>query len=266
MMTRVTALILAVASIAFTSCKKDKNKPDPVEQTKKLSRIEENGQTTATFTYNTDGTLKTLLMDYSPFGTTTFEFTYNGQKKISEVISSEGIRNKYIYEGGNLTWIENYEGADKVGENNFQYENGKVKSNTYLTAYPDGNGNVIYRPTFRTVYHYYANGTVQKISTYVKGTGGANAELVLDYEYVYQQYDSKKNPLAVISDFSQSMMYQPVSINNPLIEKMYNPNGGVDETTENTYTYDAAGYPVTLLAKVTPAGGTATTRTVKFFY
>jgi hypothetical protein len=262
MMTRAAALLLAVASITFTSCKKDKGNSNPVEQTRKLSRIEENGQTTATFTYNTDATLKTLLIDFGPFGSTAFEFTYNAQKKISQVVSSEGFTSKYSYEGGNLVWIENYEDGEKIGENDFQYENGKVKSNTVLTPYPDGNGNVVYKPTFRTIYTYYASGNVQKISTYVLG---ANNQLELDHEYVYQQYDGKKNPLAVMSDFSQAFMYQPISINNPLIEKWYNATGGVDETTENEYTYDAAGYPVTIKSTTT-TGGTPTVRTTKLYY
>jgi YD repeat-containing protein len=263
MMTRVAAIMLAVASIAFTSCKKDKggpNNPDPVGQTKKLSRIEENGQLTASFTYNADGTLKTL---YADFGTsTTFEFTYDAQKRISQVTSTDGGLYKYIYENGLLTHVENLIGTEKIAENVIQYENGKIKSNTLFAAEPDGNGNVTYIPTFKTVYVYHGNGAVQKVSTYVMG---ANGQLELDHDYVYDQYDSKKNPLAVMGDFSQAFLYQPISANNPLTEKWVNADGSIDETTVNEYTYDNAGYPVTVKSTTT-SNGTPTVRTSKLFY
>jgi antitoxin component YwqK of YwqJK toxin-antitoxin module len=259
------SLVLAIASIAFTSCKKDKSGPDnPPVQTKKLTRVEENGQTTATIEYNTDGTVKKFFTDFGIFGAVTFTFTYNAQKKVSEITSSEGFRSVFRYENGKLAWAENYEDGEKVGENNFQYENGRVKSNMYLTAYPQGGGHVIYRPTFQAVYNYNANGTLQKISNFVKADAGD--QLVLDNEYVYQQYDTKKNPLTVISEFSQIMMYLPVSENNPLIEKFYNANGSVEETTENVYTYDAAGYPLTLKSTATTPGQTPSVRNVKFIY
>lgn len=258
------SLILAVASIAFVSCKKDKGSgstPPPV--TKKIARVEENGQTTASFQYNTDGTLKTVVMDLGLFGATTFNISYNAQKKISEVVTSEGDKTKFIYESGNLQWTENFEENEKISENHFTYQNGRMTSNTLFTGFPDGNGNVTYRPTFRTAYLYSANGALQKVSTF---TLDDNDVLVLEYEYVYQQYDNKTNPVAAINEFSQVMMYQPIPANNPLVEKMLAPNGTVSETTENAYTYDAAGYPTTLTATVTAPGQTPTVRTVKFFY
>lgn len=258
------SFILAVASIAFVSCKKDKGSgPNPAPVTKKLSRIEENGQTTATFQYNTDGALKTIMMDLGLFGATTFNISYNAQKKISEVLTSDGDKTSFIYEAGNLKMTENFEEGDKISENHFTYENGKMKSNTVFTGSPEGNGTIIYRPTFRTVYHYNANGTVQKVSTYQLDD---NDQLALEYEYVYQQYDNKTNPLTIIAEFSQVMMYQPMSVNNPVVEKLLAPNGTVSETTENAYTYDAAGYPSTLTSTVTAPGQTPTVRTVKFFY
>lgn len=263
MMTRITVLMLAVASIAFTSCKKDKGNPtdpDPVGQTKKLSRIEENGQLTASFTYNADGTLKTL---YTVFGSAvTFEFNYDAQKKVSQVTSTEGGLYKYIYENGLLARVDNLIDTQKIAENVFQYENGKVKSNTLYTINTDENGFVTKIATFKTVYFYNGGGSVQKVSTYVLSGAG---QLELDHDYVYDQYDSKKNPLAVMGDFSQAVLYQPVSANNPLTEKWVNANGSIDETTVNEYTYNADGYPATVKSTTT-TNGTPTVRTSKLFY
>lgn len=259
------SLVLAIASIAFTSCKKDKSGPsNPPEQIKKLTRVEENGQTTATIEYNTDGTVKKFFTDFGILGATTFTLTYNAQKKVSEITSGDGFKSVLRYENGNLVWAENYEDGEKVGENSFQYENGRIKSNMYLTAFPQGGGHVIYRPTFQAVYTYNANGSLQKVSNYVKAAAGDL--LVLENEYAFQQYDTKKNPLTVVSEFSQIMLYMPVPANNPLIEKVYNANGAVEETTANVYTYDASGYPLTLKSTVTAPGQTPTVRNVKFIY
>lgn len=257
-------LILAVASIAVAGCKKDKGpQTQPVEQTKKISRVEENGQTTATFQYNTDGSVKTITMDIGILDPVTFTFSYNAQKKVDEINTGGGDKVKFIYQGGILVWAENYEAGQKVSENNFTYENGKMKSNTLLTGFPQGGGTIIYRPTYRAVYHYAANGNVQKVSTYVLDD---NDQLVLENETAYQQYDAKKNPLAQIAEFSQAVLYQPVSVNNPVIEKWLSDNGAVLETTDNVYTYDAAGYPTTLKSTTTVPGQTPTVRNVKFFY
>lgn len=263
--TRVAVLSLAVATLTFSACKKDKSNPTPVPVAKKLSSIDENGHRTASFEYNPDGTLKKLHTSFVQGVTTVFTFTYDNQKRILEVSSDDGTRSKYVYENNVLKLTENFYNNDKTSENNFTYENGRVKSNTLFAPFPQPNGSILYKPAYRTVYDYYANGALQKISTYLRN-GNVNDNLELDNEYVYQQYDSKKNPLAVISDFSQALMYHPIHVNNPLSEKMYNGAGQVEETTTHEYTYDAAGYPVTLKSTVTSTGGTPTVINTKFNY
>ncbi|HEY0677124.1 MAG TPA: hypothetical protein VGD17_02515 [Chitinophagaceae bacterium] len=260
-----SVLLLAIAAIAFVSCKKDKSGPgNPGNQTKKISRIEENGSTTASFEYNTDGTLKKVSTKFDGPQTAVFSFTYDNQKRPIEVASDQGFKSKYVYVNNVLKLTENFEGATKVSENNFAYENGKLKSNTVFTAVPQPGGNTEYHPTYRAVYHYYPTGAVQKVSTYILNP--LSGELELMFEYVYQQYDDKKNPLAVMSDFSQVIMFHPIHVNNPLIEKLYGANGIVDETTQNVYTYDAAGYPLTCKSTVTPTGGTPLVKDIKYIY
>lgn len=256
-------LVLLAAGIAFTSCKKDKSKPtDPGTATKKITRIEENGNTSAAFTYNTDGTIKTLSM--SDNGTNTvFTFSYNAQKKPSEVVNTDGLKAKYIYEGTGLKMIENYDDNQKISENHFTYESGRVKSNTLFIGFPGEGGNVTYLPMQRSIYYYTAAGALEKVSTYEADDEG---QLKLAQEYVYTQYDAKSNPLAVLSDFSAVIFQQPVHSNNPMVEKMLSETGAVLETTNNVYTYDASGYPLTCTSTSTFMGGTPTVTNLKFFY
>lgn len=258
------ALVLLAAGLVFTNCKKDKSKPtDPGTATKKITRIEENGSTSAAFAYNPDGTLKTLSMTEA--GTNTvFTFSYNAQKRPSEVANNDGFKAKYVYENNSLKLIENYEDNQKVSENNFTHENGRIKSNTLFLGFPQGGGTITYWPVSRNIYHYHANGSLQKVSTYE--LNDVTDELELSHEYVYQQYDEKKNPLSVMSDFSQVLFQQPIHINNPLIEKMYSETGAVVETTQNVYTYDASGYPLTCKSTATFTGGTPIITNLKYIY
>lgn len=258
------ALVLLAAGIALTSCKKNKSNPtDSGTATKKITRIEENGNATATFSYNADGTIKTVSMRSSGIDAV-FTFSYNANKKPSEVVNTDGLKAKYIYDGAGLKMIENYDGNDKVAENHFTYEGNRVKSNTLFAAYPQGNGNVTYLPVHRNIYHYTAAGALEKVSSYE--AHGLNGQLALAQEYLYTQYDTKKNPLTVLSDFSAVIFQQPLHTSNPLAEKMLGETGTVIENTNHVYTYDASGYPLTCTTTSTMVGGQPTVTNVKFIY
>lgn len=265
---KVSAMVLAVASLAFASCKKDKKNPgggnNPGEVTKKITRIEENGLTTATFEYNADGTLKKASATVSPGNTTNFAFTYNAQKKVSEFSSDQGYKAKYVYMNGVLDRTENFEDGEKVSESIFTYENGKVKSNTMFTAFPEGNGDIVYRPSYRVVYSYHANGNVKKAETYVLKNG--TLQLELEQTAIFIQFDNKKSPFAPLAEFAQILMYQGIQINNPIEEELVDAEAGLIETTMHQYTYDAAGYPTTAKSTVTFGGGAPTVINTKFFY
>ena len=259
---KVLFAVIALASIAFVSCKKDKS--DPPAVTKKLSRVEEDGKTLYSFTYNADGTLKTVTAAVDGGTPSVFTIKYDGQKKPIEITSSEGYTMKHVYQNGQLALTENFENGQKVSENFFQYEGGKIKSNTLLMGAPNNNGGITYTPVYRAIYAYYANGSVQSVSTML--VDPFDGDLSLHHKYVYQQYDDKKNPFQVMSDFSQVVLFTPVHSSNPVIEKLYDADDKVEESIQNVYTYDAAGYTQTLKSTITPVNGAATVKNIKFIY
>lgn len=266
---KVSAMILAIASLVFVSCKKDKSGPDnpgnnPGNPTKRISRIEENGITSATFEYNPDGTLKRISSVTSPDHTTHFTFTYNAEKKVTEFVTDEGYKAKYVYINGKLDRTENYSDGEKVSESVFTYENNRIKTNTLFSGFPQGGGTVFYKPTYRAVYSYFGNGNVMRIE--IQALNRQSGEMEVKQIHMYHQYDNKKNPLAVLSDFSQIVLYQPAHINNPLAEELLDANGGFLESTNNVYTYDDAGYPVTLKTTIKDESGVPNVINVKFFY
>ena len=258
--------IIALAGIAFVSCKKDKKGPDnPGNQSTKITRIEENGQVTGRFEYNADGTLKKAISITSPGSETIFTFSYTADKKVSEFTTDEGYKSKYVYANGVLRMTENFEDGVKVSENNLTYENGKIKSNTHFTAFPQGGGNVVYKPTYRVVFTYYANGNVEKAESF--SVDPDTNEETLDFAYRYKQFDDKKSPTSLLQDFAQVLFYQPVHKNNPLLEEFIGSDGIVQETTTYEYTYDAiTGLPLTGKSTTHVTGGGTNVINVKFFY
>src|SRR5688572_2466646 len=94
--------ILALATIAFASCRKDPKPNKPGNNTTKITRIEENGFITSKFEYNTDGTLKKVISAITLGSETSFTFTYNAEKKVSEYVTNNGYKSKYVYINGVL--------------------------------------------------------------------------------------------------------------------------------------------------------------------
>ena len=258
--------IIAVASLAFVSCKKDKKGPDnPGNQSTKITRIEENGLVTGKFEYNADGTLKKAIVITSPGNETVFSFSYNAEKKVSEFTNDQGYKSKYVYANGVLRLTENFQNGVKVSENNLTYENGRIKSNTSFTAFPQGGGNTVYKPTYRVVFTYFPSGNVDK-AQYFSVDPDTNEE-TLEFAYRYKQFDDMKSPTSLVADFARILFYQPIHKNNPLLEEFLNSDGIVEETTTYEYTYDATtGLPLTGKSTTNVVGGTPFVINVKFFY
>ncbi len=256
--------ILAVAAIALASCRKDPKPNNPGNSTTKITRIEENGFITSKFEYNADGTLKRVISATSPGSETIFNFTYNAEKKVSEFTTDNGYKSKYVYINGALVRTENFEDGEKVSESNLTYENGRIKSNTLFTAFPQGGGTVTYKPTYRVVFTYFPNGNVDKIENF--SVDPDSNEESFEYGYRFKQFDDKKSPTSFIADFAQVLFYQPIHKNNPLVEEFLDENG-VQETTTHEYTYDSStGLPLTVKSTTIVNGGVPTVINTKFFY
>ena len=258
---------LLSASVLFTACSKNDNGgnpgPNPGPGSKKLVKVQEDAQNNISFEYNTDGTIKkaTSLSDGSQ---TIMTLTYNANKKVTEVSNDNGTKIQYIYAGSQLDKAEVFNDEDiKVAYNQFTYANGKLQANVLNAATEDENGNTVYQPWMKTEYSYYANGDVQEVKYYV--ADWQSGELVLSETRRFEQYDAKVNPLSQFGEFG--MLFIGVSSGrNPTLEKAFDETGALSETIATQYTYDAQGYPTSSKETTTPAGGTATEKTMTFIY
>jgi hypothetical protein len=247
-------LILALAGLAFTACKKDDDGPQNTQQLKKITEISD-GDTTIT------------------------NLTYDNSKRITLVKGNDGTETKLTYTSSNLTLVENkidaanrtkleiaYDGAKPTTAVYSIYEN-NVLENKYKYTYTVNAANLVTEilmkdSTNTTVVakevFTYTNANITKVESYVGSTLFSTQEFT---------YGSKKSMFynTRINYVVDPFLAQVFSANDVTKEKL-TIGTTVNETT-NTLTYDAAGFPLTVdVSKKQLPNGTPETSKLKFEY
>lgn len=222
-------IVLAIAGLAFTACKKDSTTKS-TQLLKKVAEIE-NGDTTFT------------------------TLSYDNSKRLT-LVKTEDSETKLTYTGNNLTTVENkiendknkleitYEGAKPKSAVYTVYE-GNVLKDTYKVTYTlnaanqvteilmkdNANTNVVSKQVLT-----YTNNNITKVQSYV----GTTLAVTLD-----MTYGSKKNPLANarIAYVVDAFLADSYSANE--VVKQKSTIGNVEDEVTSTYTYDANGFPLT---------------------
>lgn len=254
--------LLTFAVVGVTSCSKNDSTPGPnPTPSKRLARIEESDNSITTFSYNADGTFQKIQTSGGDGDNNTMTFAY-ANNKVASITNSDGSKISYVSEGGKIIRAEIYNGANtQVSHNDFSYQNGKITSVSVFVSNEEEDPEFI--NYMKTDFTYYGNGDTKEMTVSILNP--MTGELELSQKRSFEQYDTKTNPLAQLGDFS-SVFLMDMSARNVLLEKSFDAEGALQETVENQYTYDAAGYPVQVSVKTTPAGGTPETSTMKFFY
>lgn len=252
------------ALISVVSCSKDDNNPNPGPEpipTKKLVKIEEDGNSTTTFTYNTDGTFQKITTNENGEGNT-MTFGY-ANAKLSTITNSDGSKISYVYENNKISKAEIFDETNKkVSYNEFAYANGKVASVTVKMNISE-EGEPQFMAWMKTEFTYYANGDTKDMTIYMFDP--VTNQMEKTQRRSFEQYDTKTNPLAQLGEFS-TVFLMDMSARNPLLEKAFDGDGQLVETVTNEYTYDAQGYPVQVKVTTTPANGTPEISNLKYFY
>lgn len=260
--TKQVFLLLLTTGILVTSCKKDKDK-EPAKQTKQLIKVEENATNYSTFEYNPDGTLKKMTNTEDSEGVpeiSTFTYSYNQQKKISETDLNGEAKLKYYYTGDNINKMEYITGNIIFMYNVFEYANNKVsRVMKYLREDEEDDDFVLYG---KSEFQYFANGNLKEVKEYEALPGNI---FELTYTQLYLEYDSKINPFKPFSESTFGLVYDFASANNVLKEKLVNSEGTTEMESIYTYTYDNSGYPITGVKKTTE-GTEVSTENLKFIY
>ncbi|MCO6148263.1 hypothetical protein [Flavobacterium sp. NRK1] len=203
---------------------------------------------------NTENTvLLKKTIETSSEGTLTSTFTYSGTK-LTKITRNDGSYDEYIYEGDLVTSIKYHEGGEIIQEDIFTY-NSDNKLATFTTlSFDEEIGD-------KNEYIYNSNGTITvngyygdlDSQTYEGGTGTitiTNGNIIKyesDGEVFQYTYDSKNFPLKNITSYDSMTLSYPEAgggLNNT-VTYTANFGGSDDESSVFSYTYNAAGYPLT---------------------
>lgn len=250
------ALLLAASMITFNSCKKEES-GGSLPPVKRIAKIQEDATHYTSFEYNNDGSLKKVS---TVEGTTnsSVNFTYGNNKQLTEATLSTGEKYRFVYAGNQLDSLKVFSTQDQLtGFFKYTYANFKI-SKQVLSAV---NNNV---PTevYRSNYTYSSTGDLTVAATDIFNTVSSQWEPA--EKIMYNSFDDKINPYSILG--VAALMYGPPQIRNVLEEKEFDEDNNLLLTTQNTFTYDNDGYPLTKTEKLTPAGGTMQTRQFTYTY
>ena len=255
--------IAALSSMFVMSCSKNDSNPGPgPTPTKKLVKIEEDDNSTTTFSYNTDGTFQKIITADADGEGNTMTFGY-AASKLSTITNSNGSKITYTYQGDKISKADIVDAVNnQVSYNQFAYQDGKVLSVTMNVNIAE-EGDPEFVEYMKTAFTYYGNGDTKDMTISILNP--LTNQLEISEKRTYEQYDTKTNPLAQLGEFSRVFLMD-MSARNPLVEKSFDENGLLMETVTHEYTYDASGYPLQVKSTTTPSTGSATVTTSKYFY
>lgn len=248
-------LFIAITSLAWTACKKNDSNPIPDNQN-----------------------LLTRITEMDANDTTLTTVSYDNNKRISTVKTSDGSESNFTYNGNNLVTIENKADAENKTILQVTYENEKPSTAVYA-IYEDGELHNKYKVSYiltgnavsqilmkdstnttevaKTVITYQ-NNNIAKVESYYDG------HLSNTQNYTYG------NKRSIFSSTSLKYVIDPFTLqlfSDNEVTKETSTFGDSSQETTHAYTYDENGFPLTAVVseKELPAGET-TTSTLKFEY
>lgn len=219
-------LFFAIATVALTSCSSEDSSSNPA----------------ATL-------IKREIDHYSDGSSTTYNFTYNGSKMIS-IIDSDGSRSNYTYTGDLITNIKHYDGVDLDQEDIFTYNSSGQLVEFVMLGYVGEWGN-------KEVYVHNTDGSISVTEytgnlvsqTNANGSGtitflstGEIGSITHDGQTYVYTYDNMNHDFKNVTGFGKISFVNSGAegINHNITTEINGANTSIE-----TYTYNAAGYPVT---------------------
>ncbi|KIX21948.1 hypothetical protein SY27_04500 [Flavobacterium sp. 316] len=237
-MKKILTLVSAIA-LVFTSCSKDDD--SVVDEAENILLK------------------KTILTEGG--NTETYDWTYDGNKLVSN-ISNDGSKLLYTYTGDLLTKIEEFDGASLEFTTNYFYNNGKLVSMEEIstgssqkerTDYTYNSDGTVSFTKYAIVIATNATSTINNGKLFFANNNVIKREEISTYSTITTTYlyDDKKNPFMNVVGLDK-LFDEPRSSKNNVVketEVVENTSGGTTNTyiTTNVYTYNASGYPITVV-------------------
>jgi hypothetical protein len=218
--------LLAVLCIAMIiSCRKDLKPMQPDNQRLLLRVAAADNRRVDKFQYDAQGQVIKFFY-YRGYGDTAYQDYSYKNNRLHKISHYNAEFSEYFYAGDTLKKMEISDARDGVTNYvTYSYRNGKLdKELTYHLE----NGQ--WESEQERTYDYDVKGNIHKINTYV----GPDLQGTIEYA----SYSNNPDPLQAILQHTQVM---PRCVEK---EIHYDGWGNIEWTTENTYEYDAKGYPI----------------------
>ena len=202
---------------------------------------------------------KTILTEGG--NTETYDWTYDGNKLVSN-ISNDGSKLLYTYTGDLLTKVQEFDGASLEFTTNYFYNNGKLVSMEEIstgssqkerTDYTYNSDGTVSFTKYSIVIATNATSTINNGKLFFANNNVIKREEISTYSTITTTYlyDDKKNPFMNVVGLDKLFDETRSSKNNVVkeTEVVENTSGGTTNTyiTTNVYTYNASGYPITVV-------------------
>ena len=209
--------------------------------------------------------LRSLIITYDDGTSFTSNYTYNGNR-LTGYSDTDGLDEVYIYSGGLLTQIDEFEDGILDIETLLEYDdNDRLIKETYM--YEDGTSQI-------NEFVYNADGTITEIEddmttyiyAYVNGNRSTETDVDGNYDYTYT-YDDKNNPFKNVHQREVlDLIGEYASLNN-ILTYMNTGGGPTDDDFTSTYTYNSDDFPITATSTFLEAGtNTPVVETLQFIY
>jgi hypothetical protein len=210
------------------------------------------------FTYNADGFLSKYYSQYNfvqndptKVRSHTINFYYDDQKRVKELTFGSGGPVRYVYEGNVLKKTEEYDHKGRlviVHHYTFGGNNRLTEVRDVVNDLDDHSQRQLKR-----TYEYDAKGNLTALREYYLNVG--TDAFVQTEVTTFEGYDDKKNPEGQL-DVYPHLPHLRLRVNNPARKTRTATTDGdrVIWIEEYTYEYNAEGYPLKKVTKITVPG------------
>lgn len=206
------------------------------------------------FEYNIDSSLSKLFFTEDPISSdqnVTYSVKYLANKKVDELVGSNGTKIKISYGLNGIAKSEVFAGSTFVSTSEYTYSGSLVSSVLISFSAP-------YMPFLIYNYEFIYNNSnnVSKVTMSLHN----QPQSVVNF-----QFDVKKNPFTAAGDL-MLIFWQYANKNNIIRQENRDMTGDLIKLIETNYTYNSFGYPTIATIKITEPGMQPSTSQLVFTY
>ncbi len=213
------------------------------------------------FEYNADSSISKLFFTVDPISNdqnVTYTVKYLTNKKVDELVGSNGTRIKISNGVNGISKSEVFLGTTKNSTTEYSYDGARVSSVLIIYSNIPSIGTPRLKYEFSNTIPNNVNRV--KLLVYKPATGQYQDESVVNF-----QFDNKINPFTAAGDL-MLIFWEYANKNNIIRQENRDMGDNMLELIETNFTYNSFNYPTNGTQKITEPGMQPTIRQLSFTY